>query len=356
MNRLPIAAALSCALFAGSAPAQDGAGALPKLGADPDSTTVSGISSGGFMAAQLATAYSSQITGVAVVAGGPFYCAHTYAALASLENATGTCMTPLSPAVAADGAISWANAARFAAAGRIDATANLKRQRVYASSGANDNTVRPIVTDQVPKYYQLAGAPAANIRYVRSDKAGHAFATSNPDDQDCATTGSPYINNCGYRQADDLLRHLHPERGAAASGGAPSGRLIRFDQKEFVQGTRSSMDDVAWVYVPAACTQREPGARGCAVHIAFHGCRQGASEIGARFYRDVGYNAFADANRLIVLYPQAHVSKGIPFNPRGCWDFWGYSNDGADVAAFATRSAPQMAAVMAMVARLRQLP
>jgi poly(3-hydroxybutyrate) depolymerase len=347
--------ALACAvLVAPTASAQDASVALPKLGADPERTSVSGISSGGFMAAQLATAYSSQIRGVGVVAGGPYYCAHTYGALANLENATGTCMTPLSASVAANADISWANARKFGAAGKIDPVLNLQKQRVYAFSGANDNTVRTIVTDQVPRYYLLAGVPKESIRYVRSDEAGHAFATSEPDDQACSLTGSPYINNCGFMQAHAILAHLYPERSAAPNTGAPKGRLIRFNQKEFVQGTRSSMDDEAFVYVPDECAV---GARGgCAVHVAFHGCRQGATEIGARFYRHVGYNGYADSNRLIVLYPQAHASKGIPFNPRGCWDFWGYSNDGAEPEAFATRKAPQMAAVMAMVARLRQQP
>ena len=37
--------------------------------------TVSGISSGGYMAVQLHVAYSSLIKGAAIFAGGPFYCA-----------------------------------------------------------------------------------------------------------------------------------------------------------------------------------------------------------------------------------------------------------------------------------------
>ena len=340
-------ATLTCAVLAGGALAQDRPAPLPAMGADLGQSTVSGISSGGFMATQLATAYSSRIQGVGVVAAGPFYCAHTYAALGSIENATNTCMTPLEPAVAANGDISWKKAQAFARAGKIDAVGNLKRQRVYVFSGDRDDTVKTIVTDQVERYYLAAGTPKAQISYVRNAEAGHAFMTSNQSDQGCSVTGSPYINNCGFMQAHDLLRHLYPARTAAPNAGRPAGTLIQFDQKEFATDARTSMDDTAWVYVPDACT-----AGGCAVHIAFHGCRQGATAIGSRFYEHAGYNSMADTNRVIVLYPQVHVSKGIPSNPRGCWDFWGYTNGREAIDAFATRSAPQMAAIVAMLDRL----
>jgi poly(3-hydroxybutyrate) depolymerase len=47
---------------------------LPAYGADP-AVTVSGISSGGFMAVQLHVAHSSTVKGAGVLAGGPYYCA-----------------------------------------------------------------------------------------------------------------------------------------------------------------------------------------------------------------------------------------------------------------------------------------
>ncbi|WP_235580933.1 hypothetical protein [Pseudorhodoferax sp. Leaf265] len=36
-----------------------------------------------------------------------------------------------------------------------------------------------------------------------------------------------------------------------------------------------------------------------------------------------GFNRWADTNRLIVLYPQVARSGASPFNPKGCWDWWG---------------------------------
>ena len=53
-----------------------GAEPLPALNIDPAATSVSGLSSGGVMAAQLHVAYSGTFrAGAAVLAGGPYYCA-----------------------------------------------------------------------------------------------------------------------------------------------------------------------------------------------------------------------------------------------------------------------------------------
>ena len=53
--------------------------ALPGYNADVRESSISGISSGAFMAVQFATAWSSIIQGVGVVAGGPYWCAQANA-------------------------------------------------------------------------------------------------------------------------------------------------------------------------------------------------------------------------------------------------------------------------------------
>ena len=54
-------------------------------------------------------------------------------------------------------------------------------------------------------------------------------------------------------------------------------------------------------------------------------------------------DTYADTNNLEILYPQA-IASIVPYNPEGCWDWWGY--DGPN---FAVKSAPQMVAIMNMV-------
>lgn len=340
-------AALAALPVAGAIAAD--AAPLPGMGADLGQVSVSGLSSGAFMATQIATAYSSTIQGVGVIAGGPYGCALTYPQQSPLQNATGPCMQPVSQAAAADAAVSWRNAQRYAEEGLIDPVAGLARQRVYVFSGGNDRTVRTMVVDQVEKFYRLAGVAPAAIDYARNAEAGHAILTARDEDAPCGSTQPPYINNCGFMQSHALLRHLAGAGSLPPNQGPLTGQLLRFDQSEFIRGQRSSMDDYGYVYVPRDCREQA-----CAVHVVFHGCQQGATRIGERFYRGTGYNEYADSNRMIVLYPQVHGSNGIPVNPQGCWDFWGYSSDDPSKPSFQTRQAPQMAAVMAMVRRLVQ--
>jgi hypothetical protein len=50
---------------------------LPKLGLALAQTSVSGLSSGAYMAGQIEIAHSKDIVGAGIVAGGPFACAET---------------------------------------------------------------------------------------------------------------------------------------------------------------------------------------------------------------------------------------------------------------------------------------
>jgi poly(3-hydroxybutyrate) depolymerase len=70
--------------------------------------------------------------------------------------------------------------------------------------------------------------------------------------------------------------------------------------------------------------------------------------VGEEFVRYAGYNAWADTNNLIVLYPQV-IKRFSPstWNPRGCWDWWGYT--GLD---YHTQSGAQIRAVKGMIDRL----
>ena len=38
-----------------------------------------------------------------------------------------------------------------------------------------------------------------------------------------------------------------------------------------------------------------------------------------------GYNEVADLNNIVILYPQAKRGS-IPYNPNGCFDWWGYTD------------------------------
>ena len=79
-SRVALAAAIALAMVpATPIRAADGP-VLKSYNAAIGESSISGISSGAFMAVQFGVAWSSIIKGVGVVAGGPFYCAQASAA------------------------------------------------------------------------------------------------------------------------------------------------------------------------------------------------------------------------------------------------------------------------------------
>ena len=309
---------------------------LGAYNADLHQTSVSGISSGGYMAVQLHIAFSSIMKGVGVFAGGPYHCAGSSG---KSTQAQSSCQYA-SPLPDVNASIAYTD--HESGAGTIDATSNLAGQKVWLFSGTNDSTVKPVVMNVLQKYYQHYVA-AADIFYKNDLAAGHAHITDNYGNS-CSVTQSPYINNCGYDGPGLLLAQIYGPLNPRNTGTL-SGKLVQFDQSQFVSNPgQKSLDSTGWVYVPAACASSEP----CRVHIALHGCQQGQAVLGDKYYAHAGYNEWADTNHIIVLYPQVVASFSAPTNPLGCWDFWGYNN----ASNYATREGDQMAAIKKMVDRL----
>jgi len=300
---------------------------LPRFHIDPAQVSVSGLSSGGFMAVQMHVIHSATFrAGAGIVAGGPYLCAQGAAYLA-----TGRCMAhsdtiPVGRLAATTR--SWARE------GRIDPVENLQASRVYLFSGTKDPTVRPAVMDDLQAYY-LNFVPSGHIDYNRTLPAGHAMVTED-NGASCGTTDSPYINDCDFDLAGAILQQLHgPLR--ARNDGPLQGRFLQFDQTAFVAG--HGMATSGWLFVPQDCA----AGMACRLHVVFHGCHQNTAMVGDRFVRGAGYARWADTNRIVLLFPQTDTSA-----TNGCWDWWGY-----DSALYAQKTGPQVRAVKAMVDRLQ---
>jgi len=319
---------LSLLFCAGSAM---GAERLPGYGADSSTFTVSGVSSGGYMAVQVHVAHSSRVTGIGAVAAGPYYCAQ-----GSLWTALNHCMSPGAWSPLPRPETLKGHADRFARDKLVDPASNLANARVWLFAGMRDRIVEPEVVAALEGFYRLFNAKPI---LVKDKPAGHGMVTENAGNA-CGATETPFINDCDYDAAGELLRHLVGSLSPPAA--TPSGRLLVFDQREFADAHAISMADTGYAYVPLTCD-----AQPCKVHVAFHGCRQSAEAIGERFVREAGYNRWADTNRLIVLYPQAIARFWWVYNPRGCWDWWGYTG-----ARYATKEGAQIRAVTGMVERL----
>ena len=342
---LSLAACLGSALFATQAHAAD---ELPKLGAGLALTSVSGLSSGAYMAGQIQVAHAKDIVGAGIVAGGPYACAESPASrifpfwpTAVAQNGTQALYQCMSTSLGEPDPVRSAERAKeLAEDGAIDPIAGLAADNVYLFSGKKDDTVKLAVVQAAKRFYKEVGVAEANTTLVEGD-GGHALITAQGGGVACGVSDTPYVSNCGYNQAQAILSWIY---GPLADGTAtPSGKFILFDQEAFSDPGDGLADEGA-VYVPQSCAEQ----RGCRVHIALHGCQQSREVVDDSFVKGSGFAEIADANRIIVLFPQV---KAGAINPQGCWDWWGYT--GLD---YLGKDAPQIKAIWAMVEQLTSAP
>lgn len=300
---------------------------LPRLKIDKQQITVSGLSSGGYMAVQLHVAYSNTFRGAGVVAAGPFYCAEN-----SMFNAIGKCMARPTE-IDVNRLLSITR--QLAKTNEIDSVANLQESKVYLYSGTLDSTVRPGVVLALKAYYESLVNPKSIV--LKNDIASEHGMITDHSGKACASKERPYINNCQFDLAGAILNHLYPKLKPPSMREVPTENAIEFDQTEFIVG--HGMATTGWVYVPQSC---KSGKESCRLHVALHGCRQNSADVELEFIKNAGYNRWAEQNNIVVIYPQ--TGKG---STNGCWDWWGY-----DSANYAKKNGPQMTAIKGMVDKI----
>ncbi|MDE2156245.1 MAG: hypothetical protein KGJ32_10185 [Xanthomonadaceae bacterium] len=303
----------SAACGAGRAPA------LPRLQLDPSRVAVVGLSSGAYMAGQAELAYPELFPNAALVAGGPYGCAG-----GQLQLALTTCMKGV-PAADVDALL--AKARRRSASGAIGALKDLAGAHVYLLHGRADTTVAPAVAEAAAHFYEKLrdGVPALAGMQVRDDGA-RDFAHNLPvmaKGADCGTSVAPYLGHCGFDAAGAIFAQMFG-RPLHVPAAAARGELRTFDQDALRPGGADAfLAGKGYIYLPPDCASGRP----CGLMVAFHGCRQNAQAVGEAFVKGAGFNRWADAYDVAVLYPQTRASFA-PLNPQACWDWWGYS--GAD--------------------------
>jgi hypothetical protein len=433
---------------------------------DETKVSVSGLSSGAFMAHQFQVAHSAKIMGAGLVAGGPFYCAEgslwraetvcswfanddclRFLSIWPFDQFDVLCHVPYrgpqnDAEAVAMASKSFARAESDASAGVIDATRNIARARIYLFTGLNDQTVPLYVVAALDHFYRdsdKAGVASDDIVFDRFFPARHAMVTDNfydvPDPYvgACNIEGpppptDPYIGDCrkearrvqseagcGCRQEDRpcppaeivgkactarpneenlnltmwpdralcmtyvkdgmcgaaaavdlagaILKHIYAMGDAARRTSllAPTDRpsqvprrldekIKQFDQAGLIQDRFhqpadfwASFADSGSIYVPDSCARGEP----CSLHVAFHACRQGGDgDAPFNFAKFAGYNEWAKENHIVVLYPRLKPMYATPYNPLGCWDFWGELYTGEK---YATRGGRQIKALAYMI-------
>ena len=331
LSRIMVAA-ISGSLLTHPLLAKEDETSLPKLQLAPH-LTVSGLSSGGYFAAQFHLAFANEVKGAAILAAGPVYCAKN-----DLMQALGNCMnqptaTPDLPAINQ-------YLATQQAAGKLAPATALADSKVWLFSGSADATVLPQVSTALYQQYQQ-WIPKEALRFINDQPFAHHFPTKQAGFTACDKSESPFIASCNYDAAGELLKHLLG--GVKAQTATSSGQLITINQHQLAAAAKDTLAENGYLYVPQSCASGES----CRLHVSFHGCKQNAASVGQAYVTGSGLNNYADTNNIVVLYPQTTASSINPFNPNACWDWWGYT--GAD---YATKEGMQLKAIHQLVQAL----
>lgn len=383
---------------------------------DQKKFTISGISSGGFMANQMATIFSSQFSGVGTVAGGFYYCAENYLQKRIKEDAktigtgnlflfepnTDVLNDSFNPLFlfSESGTKAWFKPQKrnpiFKSANcmanpekaglpteylksnvekrLVDPIENIREQKVVISHGKMDSVMRFTMQDRLKDYYLSVGVKEKNIKTI-TGTGNHNFPTDRKDGIDCGRAGVPYVGSCDFDLAGKILSHLLDDNIIRADFDAnhiytvdQSLNLenILKDEKDWVQAS-PSVAAYGYLYASDKCLANP---KSCQMHVALHGCQMSDSfnadfqskyqkqvttyrivwmrskkdnmdfsglpviedktnNYGLlKFVLDSGYINYAEANDLMVLFPQTWINENnYPYNPHGCWDWFGWSGE-----------------------------
>lgn len=318
---------------------------LPTPGTDINSTSVSGLSAGAYMAGQFQMAHSRIVLGAGLIAGGPYGCGQSQftekmagpgVAFINMGKAINGCMKNSLKLAGIPNVPRLVEMARdLANRDEIDPLPQVWTDGVYLYSANADQTVVGAIVSAARDFYEGIGVPHDKIKYLHHQSGGHAFITKTHG-LSCGESGAPFLNACDYDQAGAVLQHIRGELKPRRT--ANEERFLTFDQRPFTKDIDDhNMASSGGVYIPEQCA----AGTSCGVHVVFHGCGQADPKVMAEVMRKSGYVDWADANDLVVLFPRVAVSAA---NPAACWDWWGYTG-----SQYLTKSAPQIRAVRTML-------
>lgn len=365
--------------------------------------TISGISSGAFLAVQMSTIFSNQFSGVGTVAGGFFYCAQNhlqekikegqltligsknlflYSNTNLISTNTSQWFEP-SPANPIYQSVAVCmhnpkNATRpdlekFEAEKKIRPLDNFKFLKTYIYQGEFDTVVHKEMAQQLISFYNENKIPNENIKLSKGE-GGHNFPTDKENLNSCLAEKVPYISSCNKDVSKEILEQT---TSTSYIKSEPSlDRIFIVDQnldiknklkmeKDWTQPAQS-LAPYGYLYANEKCL-KTPSA--CHLHVALHGCEMSdsynkdfddayAEQVSKyqnlsmrkkskmivnvlnlpyieqktnmygtlKFVMNAGYIDYAEKNNLMILFPQTWITEeNYPYNPKGCWDWFGWT-------------------------------
>ncbi len=292
------------------------------------------------MAAQMGVAFSSQVAGVGIVAGGFYGCAGNHfqesmtlskklglgvrsflevevdpveglqgntkevvklAKRNPLYQALQICMQdPARVIVSSDELLT------LSANNQIDSITNLKKQRVYIYHGKQDSIVRPEQFERTKLFYIQNGIATENLKFELSEIGAHTYPTDKPDLNKCDSQGIPYISSCENDLAGKILSHLFNEIKLIKSPSAEAPQIKKISLDHFDRP--SSIAKYGYIAASEFCLNKPLE---CRVHVALHGCEMADSfdpEFDERYQKFVKFG-------FLYMRDKATRFKWTPFLP-----------------------------------------
>ena len=316
--------------------------------------TVSGQSAGASMAIQHLIAFSSSVDGAAIAAGSPYGCG----------------MQKLHDWRCYYGGLDMEAAERYVRKrfqqGLVDDPSHLRQVPVVLFSGRRDLVVFTRVMRAVEQQLRRFVAPE-RILTSYDTPASHVWSVDHGSECACGscplqnlTGGSSLlccdVNHCGYDLSGELLRSFYGPALRPRVKARTNSSLVWLEQWAYLPraaGAPPNSTMLRWApaYVPHAC--RSGNASWCRVHVNYHGCTRNPREPRSMggwaerllWLRSIDLNEYAEANHIVVLYPQA---AGSIESGEGCFNWASYTDD----PLFDTRLGIELTVVRSMVADL----
>ncbi len=273
------------------------------LSAKAASLTISGISSGGAMAAQMGVIYSEHFSGVATVAGTFYYCAgddfvtkmqaseklgtfnsslfkmridreHMFSfnpkAIFDLDpanpmyTAVSVCMKNPARAVMPVDAM-----AEFEKQNLINPLVSIRNQKILLYQGQNDSVVNPQMAEKLSEFYLQNGVSPQSLMQI-TRPGGHNFPTDKVGLNSCATEKTPYVSSCNFNLAEKILAHLTGIKELKRTEIKASTELLKVVSQDRSGLTRPrSLAPYGYLAASEKCLKNPDS---CHLHVALHGC------------------------------------------------------------------------------------
>jgi poly(3-hydroxybutyrate) depolymerase len=298
--------------------------------------SLSGLSSGAYMALQFHLSHSEIVNGSALIAGGPYYCAQN-----DIGTALKNCVSDDSGALTLSPLNDYYDS--VLASKKVASASHNVNDKLWLFHGTKDTRIIASVADQLHAQVMTLFTPS-NIKYVNDKPFAHLMPTLESG-IDCNESEAPFIGACNYDAAGELLTYLgliETARSEASSDTLKS-HLNAFSQASYAGEYANTLAESGYVFVPPQCVD----AKACQLHVSFHGCNQNAETVQDQYAMQSGLNEWALSNDIVVLYPQTKKSMFMPLNPQSCWDWWGYTG-----SEYANKEGQQIQAIMSLVERI----